>query len=101
VYCATKFAVRALSEGIRLDTLGENVRVTNIEPGIVDTEFSEVRFKGDTERAAAVYADTRPLVAEDIANAVVWSCARPEHVNIQEMVIYPTDQAAPGHIHRS
>ncbi len=94
VYCATKHAVRALSEGIRLDVQGTGVRVTNIEPGLVETEFSEVRFHGDTARADAVYADTTPLTAEDVAEAIVWSCAGPGHVNVQEMVLYPTDQAS-------
>ncbi len=101
VYCATKFAVRALTEGLRMDLHGSGVRVTNIEPGIVETEFSEVRFKGDEDRADQVYADTRPLVAEDIADSILWACSRPDHVDIQEVVIYPTDQAAPGQIHRT
>lgn len=94
VYCATKFAVRALSEGLRLDLQGTGVRVTNIEPGLVATEFSEVRFRGDRERAAKVYAGARVLTPEDVADAIVWSVGRPAHVNVQEMVLYPTDQAA-------
>lgn len=100
VYCATKFAVRAITEGTRMDVHGSNVRVTNIEPGIVDTEFSDVRFRGDTEQARSVYEDTRALLPEDIADAIVWSITRPEHVNMQEIVVYPTDQADPRMIHR-
>ena len=93
VYCATKYAVRALSEGLRYDLAGTDVRVTNIEPGLVETEFSEVRFRGDTGRAAKVYQDADVLRPEDIADAIVWSCERPARVNIQEMVVYPTCQA--------
>jgi NADP-dependent 3-hydroxy acid dehydrogenase YdfG len=100
VYCSTKFAVRAITEGTRMDVHGNNVRVTNIEPGIVDTEFSEVRFDGDTERAESVYEDTRPLTPNDVVDTILWSVSRPEHVNVQELVIYPTDQAAPGMVHR-
>lgn len=101
VYCATKFAVRALSEGMRLDLLGTNIRVTNIEPGMVETEFSEVRFRGDKAKAKAVYQGLQPLKPEDIADAIVWCLQRPPHVNIQEMVIFPTDQAGVGpYVHR-
>ncbi len=94
VYCASKFAVRALSEGIRLDAQGTGLRVTNIEPGLVETEFSEVRFHGDKERAAAVYSDTRALTAADVAETILWCVGRPGHVNVQELVLYPTDQAS-------
>lgn len=93
VYCASKFAVRALSEGLRMDLQGSSVRVTNIEPGMVETEFSEVRM-GDRERAKAVYQGMQPLSAQDIAESILWCLARPAHVNIQELVIFPTDQAA-------
>ncbi|HMN68312.1 MAG TPA: SDR family NAD(P)-dependent oxidoreductase [Bdellovibrionales bacterium] len=99
VYCATKFAVRAISEGLRMDLLGTDIRVTNIEPGMVETEFSEVRL-ADKERAKAVYKGMQPLSAQDIAESVVWSLERPAHVNIQEMVIFPTRQAAIGMVHR-
>lgn len=93
VYCATKFAVRALTEGLRMDLLGTNIRVTNIEPGRVETEFSLVRM-GDERAAKKVYEGMNPLVAEDIAESIVWCLGRPAHVNIQEMVIVPTDQAS-------
>ncbi len=101
VYCATKHAVRALSEGLRLDLQGTGVRVTNIEPGLVETEFSEVRFRGDTEKAKAVYQDTRPLRAEDVAETILWCVQRPSHVNVQELVLYPTDQASVRDVVRS
>jgi 3-hydroxy acid dehydrogenase / malonic semialdehyde reductase len=100
VYAATKHAVRAISEGIRMDVNGSGIRVVNIEPGLVETEFSLVRL-GDPERAAAVYADTVPLVAADIAEIVRWCLTLPRHVNIQELVVFPTDQAAVGMVHRS
>lgn len=93
VYAATKYAVRALSEGLRYDLAGSGVRVTNIEPGLVETEFSLVRFRGDEKRAERVYADADVLRPEDVAEAIYWSCALPPHVNVQEMVLYPTCQA--------
>ncbi|OQW48936.1 MAG: NAD(P)-dependent oxidoreductase [Proteobacteria bacterium SG_bin7] len=99
VYCATKFAVRAISEGLRMDIAGSGVRVTNIEPGMVDTEFSVVRF-GDEKRALAVYEGLEVLSAKDIAECILWTLTRPPHVNIQEMVVFPTDQAAVGQVHR-
>jgi hypothetical protein len=99
IYCATKFAVRALSEGLRMDLMGTNIRVTNIEPGMVNTEFSLVRL-GDQKKADSVYANMNPLKPEDIAETIAWCVARPQHVNIQELVIYPTDQAHVGMVHR-
>jgi NADP-dependent 3-hydroxy acid dehydrogenase YdfG len=99
VYCASKFAVRALSEGMRLDLSGTPIRVTNIEPGMVETEFSEVRLQS-SERAKAVYKNMIPLSASDIAESIVWCLERPAHVNIQELVIFPTDQASVGVVHR-
>lgn len=99
VYCASKFAVRAFSDGLRMDLKGTGVRVTNIEPGMVNTEFSFVRFK-DQQKADAVYADMMPLVAEDIAKNILWCLLQPAHVNIQELVIYPTDQASVGQVVR-
>lgn len=100
VYAATKFAVRALNEALRLDTVGANVRVTSIDPGMAETEFSQVRFKGDEARAAAVYKGVRALSAHDVAEAILWSLDRPAHVNIQDLVIMPTDQASPRDVHR-
>lgn len=99
VYCATKFAVRALTEGLRMDLLGSNVRVSNIEPGMVETEFSLVRM-GSKEKADQVYVGMKPLTAVDIAETISWILNRPKHVNIQELVIYPTDQAHVGMVHR-
>lgn len=100
VYCATKFAVRALSEGMRMDLLGTKIRVTNIEPGMVNTEFSFVRLK-DQVKADKVYEGMTPLSAQDIAETIAWCVNRPAHVNIQELVIYPTDQAHVGQVSRT
>lgn len=101
VYCASKFAVRAISEGIRMDVAGSGVRVTNIEPGLVETEFSEVRFRGDAERARKVYQGYQSLSASDIADTILWCVSRPPHINIQELIIYPTAQAAIGMVAKS
>ncbi|PID79020.1 NAD(P)-dependent oxidoreductase [bacterium DOLZORAL124_64_63] len=100
VYCATKHAVRALNQALRIDLLGTRVRCSSVDPGMVETEFSEVRFRGDTERAAAVYRDFLPLKAEDIAETILFCATRPPHVNIQEVLIMPQDQAAAQAIHR-
>lgn len=100
VYSATKFAVRALSRGLKMDLLGTPVRVTSIDPGMVQTEFSEVRFYGDKSRAEAVYEGLTPLTADDIAEAVLFAATRPAHVNISEMLILSTDQAAARMVHR-
>ncbi|MBE0565302.1 MAG: SDR family NAD(P)-dependent oxidoreductase [Krumholzibacteria bacterium] len=94
VYCATKYAVRALSQGLRLDLLGTRVRCSTVDPGMVETEFSEVRFHGDNERAAQVYRQFPPLSAADVADAVLYCATRPPHVAIAELVIMPQDQAA-------
>ncbi|MFS4460580.1 SDR family NAD(P)-dependent oxidoreductase [Bdellovibrio sp. HCB2-146] len=99
VYCASKFAVRALSEGLRMDLLGSKIRVTNIEPGMVNTEFSLVRLE-DKQKADKVYEGMTPLEAKDIAETIAWCVSRPAHVNIQELVIYPTDQAHVGQVAR-
>lgn len=93
VYCATKAAERVLNEGLRQDVLGTPVRVTSIDPGMVQTEFSEVRFRGDFERAAKVYQNLTPLRAEDVADAIVFAITRPPHVNVAEILITPIDQA--------
>lgn len=100
VYCATKHAVKALSEGLRHDLLGTNIRVSNIEPGMVETEFSIVRFHGDADRAERIYQDMTPLSAEDVADAIYFCATRPPHVNISELLIMPTDQASIHSVHR-
>jgi NADP-dependent 3-hydroxy acid dehydrogenase YdfG len=101
VYCATKSAVNALSHAMRMDLLGTGVRVCSVEPGLVQTEFSEVRFRGDRARAAAVYQNTRPLKPEDVAEVVAFAASRPPHVDISEVIIMPTDQASVHHVHRT
>jgi 3-hydroxy acid dehydrogenase / malonic semialdehyde reductase len=101
VYCASKHAVRALNEGLRLDLLGTGVRVATVDPGMVgETEFSLVRFHGDADRASAVYRGVTPLRPEDVAEFVVFVATRPPHVNIAETVILPTDQASATNVHR-
>lgn len=94
VYCATKQAVNVLSTGLRMDLLGTKIRVSSVDPGAVETNFSHVRFKGDAERAAKVYEGFQPLMASDIADAVAYCATRPLHVNISEMIVMPTAQAA-------
>jgi len=100
VYCATKFATRALSRGLKMDLLGTPVRVTSINPGMVETEFSIIRFRGDEDRAKEVYASMTPLTPADIADAALYAATRPSHVNISEMLILPTDQSAARLVHR-
>jgi serine 3-dehydrogenase len=100
VYCASKFAVRALTKGLRLDLHGTPVRVREVAPGMVETEFSVVRFHGDAERARKVYQGLTPLGPDDIAEAVVWCATRPLHVNVSDVVIWPTAQASPTLVHR-
>jgi NADP-dependent 3-hydroxy acid dehydrogenase YdfG len=92
-YTASKHAVRAITRTLRLELMGEPIRVTEIEPGMVDTEFSLVRFKGDRERAATVYKGMQPLTGADVADCIVWVVTRPPHVNIDEMVVRPIAQA--------
>ncbi|MES2803426.1 MAG: SDR family NAD(P)-dependent oxidoreductase [Bdellovibrionota bacterium] len=99
VYCATKFAVRALSDGFRMDLKGTGVRITNIEPGMVNSEFSLVRL-GNQQKADAIYAEMMPLSPIDVAQNILWCLSQPAHVNIQELVIYPTDQASVGQVVR-
>jgi NADP-dependent 3-hydroxy acid dehydrogenase YdfG len=100
VYCASKKAVEAISEGMRLDLTKHGIKVTNIAPGAVETEFSEVRFKNDSERAAKVYEGYDALIAEDIADAILYAVTVPERVCIADMTIYPKAQSAPSVIHR-
>lgn len=94
VYCATKSAVKALSETMQFDVNGSGVRVCNIDPGMVETEFSIVRFHGDTERANSVYNEMTPLHAHDVAEAVLFCATRPKHVSVHDMLLMPTDQAS-------
>ncbi len=100
VYCATKYAVRALSKGLRLDLNGTPVRVSEVAPGMVETEFSVVRFHGDKERAGKVYQGLTPLSPDDIADAVVLCATRPPHVNVSLMIVMPTAQASTTLVHR-
>ncbi len=93
VYCATKHAVDALNKGMRIDLLPYGIKVTAINPGMVETEFSVVRFKGDENRAKKVYDGLEPLIAQDIADAIWYVVSRPAHVNINDMLIMPTAQA--------
>ncbi len=93
VYCATKHAVDALNKAMRIDLLQHNIRVSGIHPGMVETEFSLVRFHGDEEKARKVYLGLKPLTGEDIADAIYWMATRPAHVNITDMVLTPTAQA--------
>ena len=100
VYCATKHAVDALNKGMRIDLLSHGIKVTAVHPGAVETEFSEVRFKGDRERAKKVYEGFEPLAAADIAETIWFVASRPAHVNINDLVIMPTAQANAGTIFR-
>ena len=101
VYCATKHAVTALNRGLAIDTLGTGVRVSSVDPGMVETEFSVVRFHGDAERADGVYAGLEPLTPADVADAVVFCATRPPHANVREMILMPSAQAAAVHAHRT
>ena len=94
VYCATKHAVDALNKAMRIDLLAKGIRVTGIHPGMVETEFSLVRFDGDAERAKKVYMGMQPLSAEDVAESIYWVATRPAHVNINELTIMPSVQAS-------
>jgi NADP-dependent 3-hydroxy acid dehydrogenase YdfG len=100
VYCGSKRALQSICEAMRLETLGTGVRVTSVDPGMVETEFSLVRFRGDAARAKKVYAGTTPLRAEDVADCVLFAVDRPPHVNLDTIVVMPTDQAGPHHVHR-
>ena len=100
VYCGTKHAVDAITKAMRIDLLPYNIKVTQIAPGAVETEFSIVRFSGDKDKAKDVYNGYNPLIADDIADAVVYVVSRPAHVNINDMLIMPTAQANTSHILR-
>lgn len=101
VYCASKKAVDDISEGMRIELTEFGIRVTNIQPGAVETDFSKVRFKGDDERAATVYAGYEPLLPEDIADTIAYCINVPERVSIAEIAIYPKAQAEPRTIYRN
>jgi len=100
VYCASKFAVNAISRAMRVDLYDKNIRATTIDPGMVETEFSEVRFSGDKERAKKVYDGWKPLTAEDIAETILWCALRPAHVNISEVIIMSTAQGSTTLVNR-
>jgi 3-hydroxy acid dehydrogenase/malonic semialdehyde reductase len=100
VYCASKAAARTINDGLREDVLGTPVRVTSIDPGLVETEFSQVRFHGNARRAAAVYNGLMPLTGEDVADAILWAVTRPEHVNIARISLSTIHQANTLLIHR-
>jgi 3-hydroxy acid dehydrogenase/malonic semialdehyde reductase len=100
VYCATKSALKSINDGLRQDVLGTPVRVTSVDPGMVETDFSKVRFRGDEERAAKVYQGVVPLSPDDVADAIVWAASRPAHVNIAHVLMTPVAQANSLLFHR-
>lgn len=100
VYAATKFAVRALTQSIRLDVLDKGIKVTSVDPGMVNTEFSKVRYSGDEERANKVYDGIEPLSAQDIAESIVFAATRPQNVNINEIILTPLYQASSTQVFR-
>jgi NADP-dependent 3-hydroxy acid dehydrogenase YdfG len=99
-YTGSKHALKALTRTLRQELVGEPIRVTEVAPGMVETEFSLVRFFGDEERAKSVYRGMQPLTAEDIADCIAWVATRPSHVNIDEIVVRPRDQATSTMVHR-
>jgi 3-hydroxy acid dehydrogenase/malonic semialdehyde reductase len=101
VYCATKHAVDALNKGMRIDLLPHNIKVTAVNPGMAETEFSVVRFDGDADKAKSVYKGLQPLKPEDIAETIYWCATRPAHVNINDIIIMPTAQASAVNVLRS
>lgn len=94
VYCASKFAVKAITRALRLELVGSNIRITSVDPGMVETEFSAVRFDGDEERAKSVYEGLQPLTGDDVAECILFAANRPPHVNIDEILVKPTAQAS-------
>jgi serine 3-dehydrogenase len=100
VYCAAKAGELQITRALRLELLGTGIRVGTVDPGLAETEFSLVRFKGDAAKAKDVYEGTNPLTAEDIAEILVWVASRPAHVNIDELIVKPVDQAAIGKVYR-
>lgn len=101
VYCGTKYAVVALTEGLNMDLAGTRVRVSSVDPGLVETEFSEVRFHGDSERAESVYRGYTPLSPDDVADAVLYVVNAPEHVDVFNLVLMPTDQRHATIVHKT
>ncbi|RYZ60114.1 MAG: SDR family NAD(P)-dependent oxidoreductase [Proteobacteria bacterium] len=99
-YCATKHSVKALAQTLRLEVHGTGIRVSSVDPGMVETEFSEVRFRGDTDRAAQVYKGFTPLSAVDVAEAVEFATSRRPHINVDEIIIMPTDQSSVSKVNR-
>jgi 3-hydroxy acid dehydrogenase/malonic semialdehyde reductase len=100
VYCATKAAVKSISEGLKFDLNGTPVRVSSVDPGLVETEFSVVRFHGDAERAKKVYDGIRPLTGEDVADVVLFCATRPPHVNVNDVIMMPVAQASASVVYR-
>lgn len=100
VYNASKFAVRAINEGMALDLVGTNIRVSSVDPGLVMTEFSEVRFHGNKDKAQSVYQGYKPLIGEDIAEIICFVVNRPDHVNILDLTVFPTAQRSAHTVHR-
>ena len=100
VYCASKHAVDAINNGMRLDLLQHGIKVSAINPGLVETEFSMVRFKGDQEKADKVYDGMAPLTAHDVAEVILFTITRPAHVNISDMIVFPTAQGSSTMVHR-
>ena len=99
-YVTSKFAVRGFTRALREDLLGRDIRVTTVDAGLVETEFSVVRFRGDAEKAKSVYEGTRPLSAEDVADCVLYAVTRPLHVVVDELVVMSIDQSSGARIHR-
>ncbi|MEM9566788.1 MAG: SDR family oxidoreductase [Cyanobacteria bacterium P01_E01_bin.34] len=100
VYCATKFAVKAITQALKKDLHGTPIRVSSVDPGLVETNFSNIRFRGDTDRAASTYNKMTPLTPEDVAEIVVFCASRPAHVNIADVIVIPTDQSAATMVYR-
>jgi len=101
IYCATKYAVNAFTAAMRKELVDTPIRVTEIQPGMVETEFSIVRFRGDANAAKSVYAGLQPLTGEDIAEEIVWAASRPPHINIAETLIFPVNQASATVMYRA
>jgi NADP-dependent 3-hydroxy acid dehydrogenase YdfG len=101
VYCATKFAVNAITQSTKKDLHGTNIRVSSVSPGLVETEFSNVRFKGDNKSADQVYDGMKPLTGDDIAEIVLFTASRPDHVNIMDTIVYPVQQSSSTMVDRS